>query len=148
MGSLFNIDNVRSTSILDGVKIKDNELRPPTLTNMTTKAENQTDNGGSDKYQPSLANSTQFGKFVNQPDYENGGQQDDSSVHLMSNGIIVGRVGMDLPGLTQENDNLETLLGYTIADAFLMNSWEDTQVRYRAIFCNQAYKNLILLKSK
>merc|ERR1712136_308476 len=47
--------------------------------------------------------------------------------HSQNDDDVIGSTTIDLPGLTKMT-NEETLLGNTVADAFLMNSWDDTEI--------------------
>jgi len=107
--------NGNLTSIMNDVHIKENELRPPTLLNQTSNVDkintNETlgDTVGS-------AKPTTLGLAI--PIKNNHSQNDND---------VIGSTTIDLPGLTKMT-NEETLLGNTVADAFLMNSWDDTEI--------------------
>ena len=108
--------NGNLTSIMNDVHIKENELRPPTLLNQTSNVDKiNTNETLGDTVE--LVKPTTLGLAI--PIKNNHSQNDND---------VIGSTTLDLPGLTKMA-NEETLLGNTVADAFLMNSWDDTEIR-------------------
>ena len=111
------IELSKTNSIINNVKLHNIELRPPTLQNLSTAASDDTSN-----------NKVKFPA----PNYgiPNETSKTDSNWHsfLPNSETIIGNTATTLTGVT-EIDNVETLLGDTVADAFLMNSWDDTEIR-------------------
>ena len=113
---VFVIKNGKFTSIMNDVVIKENELRPPTLLNNTFIV-NKTDANQSQGSKLEFPKPTTLGLSI--PLKHNRSQTDNE---------IIGSTKLDLSGMSKM-DNMETLLGNTVADAFLMNSWDDTEIR-------------------
>ena len=113
---VFVIKNGKFTSIMNDVVIKENELRPPTLLNNTFIV-NKTKVNQSQGSKLEFLKPTTLGLSI--PLKHNRSQIDNE---------IIGSTKLDLSGMSKM-DNMETLLGNTVADAFLMNSWDDTEIR-------------------
>ena len=113
---VFVFKDGKFTSIMNDVVIKENELRPPTLLNHTFDA-NKTEVSQSDGNKLEFLKPTTLGLSI--PLKHNRSQNDNE---------VIGSTKLDLSGI-YKLDNTETLLGNTVADAFLMNSWDDTEIR-------------------
>ena len=92
---------------MNDVRIGNNELRPPTVFNMSV---------------PGVFNITTRTN-VSAPN-----RKIQRHSFATKDNTIIGITTLDLSGYSQI-DNAETILGDTVADAFLMNSWDDTEIR-------------------
>ena len=111
-----------STSIMNDVHIAKGELNPPTVFNRSSLNDNLTKvNGNAGKL---------FNSVATIPKGHNEENVLDINRLPPDNNEIIGRSLLDLSGIS-DIDNVETILGDTVADAFLMNSWDDTEIRYR-----------------
>ena len=120
--SLFAFMKTRmSTSIMNDVHIAKGELNPPTVFNRSSSNGNLTkDNGnGGDLFH----SDAKIPKGHNEKNVLNINRPP------ADNNEIIGSSLLDLSGIS-DIDNIETILGDTVADAFLMNSWDDTEIRY------------------
>ena len=122
------IENGKATSIMNDVKIGNNELKPPTVFNTTNTRVNATANNNK-----SIEMLMDMDTPPTTPHVVTSKGHDGNYLHWhgfpSNQNEIIGSTLMDLSGLSQV-DNTETMLGDTVADAFLMNSWDDTEIRY------------------
>ena len=121
----------KSTSIMNDVKIGKAELNPPTVFNRSSP--NGTFSGLKDSKGDLFHSEGLLHKIkssTNSPD-----------INLIPNDNteIIGSTLLELSGISKI-DNAETILGDTVADAFLMNSWDDTEIRYSSfLFCRRCH---------
>ena len=116
---VFTLKHGKLTSIMNDVHIKENELRPPTALNHTFNVNETKDNQNlGSEFEPTIVIPTKH--------LSNGHVDNDKP--LLSYEDIIGSTTLDLSGASIFA-NEETLLGNTVADAFLMNSWDDTEIR-------------------
>ena len=113
--------SITSTSIMNNVHIAKGELNPPTVFNRSSSNSNLTKDEGQLGY---VLDSNEL--IPNGHDKEN---VPDINRPLPKNNEIIGSSLLDLSGIS-DVDNVETILGDTVADAFLMNSWDDAEIRY------------------
>ena len=113
---VVTFQNGNLTSIMNDVHIKENELRPPTLLNQTSNVDK-------------INTNELLGDTVGLMKPTTSGLEIlIKNNHSQIDNDVIGSTTLDLPGLTKMA-NEETLLGNTVADAFLMNSWDDTEIR-------------------
>ena len=132
-----------STSIMNDVAIGKNELQPPTVFNYSSSGvASMTQNGVPNKEsnKPDI-NSSDVGSMA-----QNGKQNEDikeSDINMnlgttqknildvdtiLTHDDIIGQTTVELSG-QPKMDVEETMLGDTVADAFLMSSWDDIEIR-------------------
>lgn len=120
---VFPLKHGKLTSIMNDVHIKENELRPPTALNSTSNVNGTKDNQTLGKvFEPKFVVPTKH--LV---------KHHSDTDHLQTVDYAIGSTTLNLTG-TSKIDNTETLLGNTVADAFLMNSWDDTEIRCNFFF--------------
>ena len=111
------IEFSKTNSTTNEVKIHNIELRPPTLLNLTRASSDDTTNKKLEFQAPTYGKPNEAG--------ERGANWHSFPLNVDE---IIGSTATTLTGVTKI-DNVETLLGDTVADAFLMNSWDDTEIR-------------------
>ena len=118
------MEDAKTTSIMNDVVIGKNELIPPTLRNSSTEPA-KTESKDAEKVQD-----------LEESNFLIPIKHDFQNLHGINSQTnvdeVIGRTLVDLSGYVPI-DNAETILGDTVADAFLMNSWDDTEIRYQPI---------------